>query len=87
MVKKNISAKIHVNKKPVLIGEMPWVVELMHDRIEKAIGNGYLTSLSLENLGHFRYVSYTVINDLIKLISTQKIHPEEGLNEIEISSF
>ena len=57
LVKNNINAKIHVNKKPVLIGEMPWIVELMHDRIEKAVGNVYLTSLALDYVGNLRYVS------------------------------
>ena len=66
---------------------MPWTVELMNDRIAKAIGNGYLTSFSLDYVGYLRLVSKSVIDEFINIISKQRIHPEDGLTEIRFSRF
>ena len=61
---------------------MPWSIESMRDRLSKAIGNWYMTSFSIENVGD---APESVIAELVDLISIQDIHPGDGLKEIKFS--
>ena len=56
----------------------------MRDRLNKAIGKWYMTSVCIQNV---REASESVIAELIDLISMQDIHPDDGLNEIKFSNF
>ena len=46
-VTQYLNAEIHVNEKQVLIGTMPWSIECMSDRLNKAIDNWYMTSICI----------------------------------------
>ena len=46
-----LSAIIYVNDKRVLAGKVPWSIEGMRDRFNKAIGNWYMTSFAIELVG------------------------------------
>ena len=63
---------------------MPWSIEGMRDRFNKAIGNWYMTSFAIENVDE---VSESVMAELIDLITMQDIHPENGLSEIKFDKF
>ena len=70
LVKRDLRARIYLNKKPVLLCKMPWTVELMHDRISKTIGNNYLTSIYLGGVAkYYEDVSKSVISEFVDLIS------------------
>ena len=79
-----LDATIHINDKQVLYGSVPWSIEAMRDRFNKAIGKWYMTSFSVINVTD---ASASVIAELIDLISMQDIHPDDGLNEIEFNNF
>ena len=60
------------------------MIEEMRDRFSKTIGNWYMTSVSIKNV---REGSEYVMAELIDLISTRDIHPDNGLTDIKFSSF
>ena len=56
----------------------------MRDRLNKAIGNWYMTSFRIKSV---YAAEESVIAELIDLISIQDIHPNDGLKEIKFSEF
>ena len=68
----------------MLQGKVPWSIESMRDRFNKAIGKWYMTSFCIENV---REAPESVFAELIDLVSMQDIHPDEGMKEIKLSNF
>ena len=50
-VTQYLDANIYINEKKVLEGKVPWSIEGMRDRFNKAIGNWYMKSFSIEVVG------------------------------------
>jgi len=70
-----------VNDKPILKGKVPWLIECIQSRIDKAIHDSdYIESFNI-TLGGRKSNGYDVINGLIGRILMQDIH-DDGFKEI-----
>ena len=77
-----IAGVIDVNGIRIINGVVPWFVEAMQDRIDKATNYDPLRTFSI--LG--RNIEAAVINELFDLIANQNM-PDSGLEDIYLRNF
>ena len=61
---------------------MPWIIDEVADKVERALGMNHLTCLHISNL---RCVSW-VANEFLDLMCSYDL-PEQGLNKLTLSFF
>lgn len=78
------ASMISVNDKTVFNGEMPWIMQCMQSRIDKAMQDDpFIDSFNI-SMGENGFASYDVINQLIGRILMQDIHVD-GFKQITLS--